>query len=399
MSLRLAVAFALIAPCALGGCYRSHRIGEDVPSPDPSPDAGYDAGRDAFVEPPPECWVLTEGPTYLTDPPPLAYAGSLLRVGGEVLLGYASTPRSDVRIPRTIAHLDDRGRPIGFEDVFEPPDRQFGRAMELTDTPMGVLASSYSYDRGCEMRILGRPVVQLTDEFCDKPRVDPDGGIMINLRGIGPDLPNRTFARVERLYPRPVLVDGTRGLFGDAWSKDYQALDAERVFMVMADRDGGPISAGIIHWRTGERDVFPIREPPTIARRFRLLRREYGWLFGWIEEQPDGTFELYLMPLDPAGHPLEEPSHPGVGAVPETAWQMVDRMGGLVIVYTDGEQVRMASVDERLRLSASTSTVARVPNTDDMQVVVLPDGGVLVSFSADVGDGDRVGTLRADCFD
>lgn len=373
---RLPLLAALTASLATS-CYRSHWI---------------EAEGDA----PPECWVATAGPTYLTEPPPNAYSGSLVRAGGELLLGYAATNEGARVLPRTVARLDDHGRALDEAPVLDVAERQLGPAVELVESSLGVVATAYGEERGCELRVLGGDAIVLTPEYCARPRANPAGGVITIIDGIGPMDVQRRFAHVRRVSP-PLVVEGPEGVIGEAWSKVYEPLDRDHVLIAMADRDGGPIRAGVLNWRTGERAMAPIHETARDVRRFRLLPRGDGWLFGWIERTEGDRFRLSLMPLDAEGVPTAPPSHPDVGALPETGWQMLDRAGELVIVYTDGAELRMATVNERLELGASVSTLAWIEDLDHVQGVVLDDGAVLLSFTANLGTNDRVGTLRAEC--
>ncbi|MCB9593104.1 MAG: hypothetical protein H6719_10260 [Sandaracinaceae bacterium] len=374
---------SVLAPAlslALGGCYLSHRIAEDEPP----------------VDGPPICWTATAGPTFLTDAPPAAYAGTLLWEDGEALLGFAATNADPTR-PRTLAHLDARGQARAEEVVFDSQvERQFGPALEVVSSSFGRVATAYSEGRGCELRVLGAEPSVITSDYCRGLRASPTGGVMLLLDGIGADAPERRFAAIRSIDP-PRLRQGARGVLGDALSWTYEPLDRDAVVAAIAPREGGPIEAGTIEWRGGERRLVPVVETTRDVRRLRLLRHRGGWALGWIE-QTDDAWRLGLMQLDDQGLAIGPAHHPAVGALPETGWRMVERGDEIVVAFVVGDELRLASLDADFGLVASTSTVARLTGLDELGVVVLDDGAVLVSFTEGTGTGlERVGTVRAEC--
>lgn len=372
----------VVALTCASGCYRSHWIAERSP--------------DGEADRPPTCWVATAGPTYLTERNQ-AYAGTLIRAGDDILLGYGSRSRNVDPLPRTVAWLDDDGRPRSTEAVFAAPERQFGRrAVDLASTSLGVVATSFSLDRGCELRVLGDDPVVLSSEHCSNLSPNPTGGLLLHLGGIGREILERRFAHVTSRYPLR-FAEGPRGVLGHSFSKVYVPLDRDRLIVAMAERDGGPIEAGILDWRTGERRLTRIHETGSDVRKLRLLPREDGWLLGWIERTSGEAFRLSLLTLDASGVPTGLVAHPDAGPMPDAAWEMAYRFGDIVIVYTDGTELRMATIGEDLTLGASVSTVAELDAIDQMHILVLDDGAVLVSFTEHAGTADRVGTLRAEC--
>lgn len=339
---------------------------------------------------------MTHGPTYLTSTPPTAYAGPLIADGDGALVGYGSTNRDGTR-PRTLARLDAYGRPIAEEVLFAPPEGPlFGPPVELSRSSLGVLATSYQQD-SCEVRLLGEPAIVLTNDPCRIVRPSPAGGVLLLLRGIGADLPNRQFGHLTSLTP-PRLERGAPGLLLDAFGFDYEPLDAERIVVGTVPRVGGPVRAGVLDWRTGEGRLTEVHATDANLRRPRLLRHGVGWALGWIEQVEGDEFRLAMVQLDEDGDVVGPIVYPELGPVPETGWRMIPRGDELAIVYTDGSRMRIGSLDARFDASASVSTVAEVERPDQLYVVTLPDQALLMAFTTGSGLSSRVATLRAECW-